>query len=936
MAPIYTMIFWCALQVTLFLTVALPLYLVIRRRDPRVGAAAGAGVLGVVILLTGLAASPWPRWSLEWLNRPAASPAAGHVSASRRGAVAPNETVKPLDAASIVTPQDGLQEYLWRLVQPEEAALSSPAIQESGAGSSWMACVAAILVAGIVGGALHLAAGLISVRQLIQRSRSLDDAGLSADFAELRRQLGVTRAVAVRESTELATPATVGTFGPTILLPMTWPNWSAAERRSVLAHELAHIAQHDFAAWVVARAAVAIHFYHPLVRWFAGRLQLDQELAADAAAARLLGDRQEYLQSLASLALATPAHRVVGPARTFIPGRSLLVRRVEMLRTAEVAPSRLSRVVRIARAACLSGLLVAAAAAAGVRPLTAPAAEVEGTPAAGTLQVADALRPMEAATNDDGYDFSYVPNDFVFLFAMRPNEVAASPHLNSLAKLLSENIRPKFEAGSLKQLTSILPLLRRDEHGAIIPGTGSEYTIFRTLNDVDFKPVIAASYATIRTDEYKGKQMIAWADPGLVGTIEYYSPEADTLISTTRAQLTMVIDNPKSSEPPASVTQWGAEAKGPFFGVVNFPAVRSIVGQGLLGGPPLQLFQPVVDLTDYATISIEDGDPLLLKASFICRNPDDAAQVEQTVQAAIVLFRNMHTAQRAALLNGAAGSNPSPSPSMLPLLDLAGQVLATAKVTANGGRVDVIASVMNPNETIRLALIPQLQASKQAAMRNETMQNLKQLGLAAHRYEAMARSFPPAVFYSKSSHGDLNKSGDNVNDVPRSWRVELLPFLGQEELYKQYRLDQPWDSEANLAVLRKMPDFFRSPNDDPKSINTSYFAITGPGTVFDGKEGTPVAEIRDGLSNTLLLVEAKRDIPWTKPEDIAYAADQPVPALGGWRPDEFLVTLGDGSVQPVNNAEGIDNNFFRPWIGKADGQIPQSLWKPASQPRETE
>jgi hypothetical protein len=477
-----------------------------------------------------------------------------------------------------------------------------------------------------------------------------------------------------------------------------------------------------------------------------------------------------------------------------------------------------------------------------------------------------------------------------------------------------------------------LPLLRRDEHGAIIPGTGSEFTIFRTQNDVDFKPIIEASYGTIRTDEYKGKQLIAWADRKLLGTIEYYSPTAGTLISTPRAQLTTVIDNPKSSEPPASVTQWGAEAKGPFFGVVNFPALKSIVGQGLLGGPPLQLFQPVVDLADHATLSVEDGDPLLLKASFACRNPDDTARVEQTLQAAIVLFRNMLTAQRAQLSNVTANSNPSPAPSMAPLLDLADQVLATAKVTANAGRVDVIASVKNPNETIRQALIPQIWASRQAAARNQAMNSLKQLALAALNYEIRFGSLPPAVVYGKSAYGDLNPSGDNAAPVPRSWRVELLPMLGQEALYKEYRLDQPWDSEANLAVLRKMPDLFRSPNDVLTSTNASYFVLTGSGTVFDGNEGTKLTEIEDGTSNTLLFAEAKRAVPWTKPEDLPYDPAQPVPALGGWRPDEFLIVLCDGSALPVANGEGGDKNLLKPLIEKSDGQVPPRLFPAAPAP----
>ena len=265
---------------------------------------------------------------------------------------------------------------------------------------------------------------------------------------------------------------------------------------------------------------------------------------------------------------------------------------------------------------------------------------------------------------------------------------------------------------------------------------------------------------------------------------------------------------------------------------------------------------------------------------------------------------------------------------MLPLLDLADQVLATAKVTANAGRVDVNASIKNPNDTLRLALIPQLQASKQAAMRNEAMQSLKQLGLAALIYQDRFGSFPPAVVSGKSAYGDLNTSGDEAAPVPRSWRVELLPLLDQEALYKEYRLDQPWDSEANLAVLRKMPALFRSPEDAPASMNSSFFALTGSDTVFDGNDGTQLKEIEDGTSNTLLFAEAKRAVPWTKPEDIAYEADQPVPDLGGWQPDVFLVALCDGSVHPVRSSEWVDKTFLRPWIEKSDGQVPPPLWTP--------
>jgi hypothetical protein len=131
--------------------------------------------------------------------------------------------------------------------------------------------------------------------------------------------------------------------------------------------------------------------------------------------------------------------------------------------------------------------------------------------------------------------------------------------------------------------------------------------------------------------------------------------------------------------------------------------------------------------------------------------------------------------------------------------------------------------------------------------------------------------------------------------IPHSWRVELLPFLGQKALYDQYRMGEPWDSPANKKVLEQMPDIFRSPYDDPKSTNTAYFALVGPGTVFEGPDGITWKQIEaaDGLDNTILFVEAKRNIPWTKPEDIPFDPQKPLPALGGWEEGHLSAAFAD-------------------------------------------
>ena len=99
---------------------------------------------------------------------------------------------------------------------------------------------------------------------------------------DLRHEMGCRRTVTLREVPDLTTPATAGLRRSVLLLPDDWRSWSLTERRAVLAHELAHMVRGDYAAGLVARLAVVLNYYHPLVRWMAGRLQLQQEQAADA------------------------------------------------------------------------------------------------------------------------------------------------------------------------------------------------------------------------------------------------------------------------------------------------------------------------------------------------------------------------------------------------------------------------------------------------------------------------------------------------------------------------------------------------------------------------------------------------------------------------------------------------------------------------------
>jgi hypothetical protein len=136
-----------------------------------------------------------------------------------------------------------------------------------------------------------------------------------------------------------------------------------------------------------------------------------------------------------------------------------------------------------------------------------------------------------------------------------------------------------------------------------------------------------------------------------------------------------------------------------------------------------------------------------------------------------------------------------------------------------------------------------------------------------------------------------------------SWRVAVLPYIEQGDLYKQFHLDEPWDSPHNITLLSKMPVIYRAPGSKAKKIppnHTICHVFVGKGAAFEGREGVRFPrDFPDGTSNTILVVEAGEPVPWTKPEDLVYDPNGPLPDLRSVFKDGFRVSLADGSTRWV-------------------------------------
>jgi hypothetical protein len=155
-----------------------------------------------------------------------------------------------------------------------------------------------------------------------------------------------------------------------------------------------------------------------------------------------------------------------------------------------------------------------------------------------------------------------------------------------------------------------------------------------------------------------------------------------------------------------------------------------------------------------------------------------------------------------------------------------------------------------------------------------------------------------------------------------SWRVHILPYLGEEALYKQFKLDEAWDSVANKALVAIMPKVYAAPGGKAGEGKTNYLGVRGANGVFrpGGQPGLSVTNITDGTSNTLAVVEVSdaAAVPWSKPDDWDFDEKDPLKGLIGLRKNGFLAAFCDGSVQFISG--NVAPDVLKRLVTYNDGQ----------------
>ncbi|MBD3672414.1 MAG: DUF1559 domain-containing protein [Planctomycetaceae bacterium] len=894
---------WCAIQVTIFASASALLYLSMRKRSPAARSTVLISSLLSVIVLTVLARSPWPRWV----------PADG-LSAQERIDLSSGASNSPsVSELTEIAPLSQVQEHSTTMLFLEnlwDEMKHAPVESETRASTlTWQTMMSGLFLTGFTCGLIRLFSGLVAVYRYRHRSVPVESKEMHRMMQQICTDLECRRIVQLRVSETVSSPATIGWRQPIILLPVEWEEWNSEERLAVIAHEVAHICRFDFPAWFAAQVGVVLHFYHPIVHWLAGKLRLEQELAADAAAARILGGNTQYLEVLAGMALRRDDRSMSWAARTFLPSHHTFIRRIEMLRRSKPLEIHYSLVGRGLLAALMLSVAVFAAGLRSPFEKVSLAEDVSRT----SRIIPESSEPetqlvtYQHSDNAENLSLAYVPRDSVFVMALRPAKVLANPMFAPLRKALEEEDGVKQFFGvsplEIKQLT-LASLPQDGPRGNIAPS--EPVVIVHFENEIEEQKVVDTWVRNASEEEFAG--------------VSYYSSETHRrFLAIPNSKTAIFVDNvgalrrflaagPRGATEANWSEQWQLANEADAALLIDVERLRPGMNDIHPNDPASAIMNSVAPLWkdgDRTLLWMNLDQDLSLSGRIFCR-PGTEANVEQTLQASVVLTRN----GLSALRERASTSGEKNTIVVLNFADLADEMLDEMKITSHENEVHFDVTVNEKVNELVAMLLPAVREARTAAKRTQSMNNMKQIGLAMHNYHDVHKRLPPAVVMGPDGK------------TPHSWRVELLPYLDQAELYNEYRMNEPWDSEHNKTILERIPLVFRCPQDDHFSTNTSYYVFTGKGTAFEDPEGQRFRDFTDGLSNTLLVVESKKAVPWTKPEDIPIDLDKDLPKFGGYYRGGFNALLCDGSVRFIS--ENIDKEVLKLLIQRNDGkQIPR-------------
>jgi beta-lactamase regulating signal transducer with metallopeptidase domain len=657
---------WLAVQVAVMMAPAMVLHTLASRRGPSSGAWVASLSLVLVVALSAALLLKRTELPNNWLatgNWPSTKAPNASVTVD----ATPKSSTREIGSGSS-RPTTGRSPFLagigivWARIEHGAAA---PAARWR----PWGRIVAAIALTGATVGLARLLLGLWAIGLCRRRGRIVDDPLMTALLAELRSSMGCRQSVEIRQVPDLTAPATAGWRRPVLLFPDDWRSWDACERRAVLAHELAHIVRGDYGAGLLAQLAVVLHYFHPLVRWMAGQLQLQQELAADALCAPFAGGRASYLVALSRLALKQDGRSPCWPARAFLPARGALIRRIAMLRDENKAYE-LDRSWSGARRLTIAVILVVLAVSVATVRGPARGDDKEMSAASAGNDRTPATRPAEAPVVP-----LYVRDDVAGVAMFRPAATFRRAGMDRFAALIraelgddlaqlakrfnidmSGSARLKLDFCDIEWVTCGIRFGRtKNTEKKVMHRIMTTGPTVRTIKPFDWLGYLRQWHIDFVEVRSGGRVYYRVTGPlakalGPDGCV--YLPDDRTLVLDEEKPIRALIDR-RGPEAPAYLRgpDWERASRGLFAIAINNHE-GSFAKSYDLGRPDdavvLTLFKDV----DYWTVNVDDADAIILHAAAACQTDDVREAIARTIDALVKQGRDAidHPATDAAAM----------------------------------------------------------------------------------------------------------------------------------------------------------------------------------------------------------------------------------------------------------------------------------------------
>jgi len=642
---------WCALQVTLVALAARVLTLPAMRRTVATGSHLAVVALAAIILLTALAFCPLPDyWSWHGSlsqESDAVRQSSGHA---RDIATTPTrETEAGMEPGSLQSTgvTDTATAVGFRRLSELISSMRRAASSAASGRSRWPFCLAVLIAVGTSLCLVRLLLGLKAVHDLRHRSHALDDAALQDLLQSLRTAMRCSASVTVRESSDLTTAATVGWLRPTLLLPLDWRGWSAAELRAVLAHELAHVKRRDYAAGVLAHVGLALHCYHPLVHWLVRHLYLQQELAADMLGAQFAGGRRTYLTALAQLALRQEGAPPSWPARSFLPVHGTLMRRIQMLRGKEaLGNAGWLRARRWLTVAMLVGVAL------GSSALRGPAQVVGDQRPDAKPEANGSVAPRHLPPpGRQPFDCRYIGDEAVGMVALRPAAILAYPSMQPHAQavnlavqevLMETGIRDPQQLGlEVADLEEVVAGLRAITNPSA--PKGSQHGLYfaagmiHTIKPHDWVQMLEARIGKLEKHTYQKRDYYTCVPAAKqFPRLCVFCPDDRTLVCEAEQSMRRMLEHGSETRPARAWDRGWAQVEGGLFAVaVDFhgsvfdEVPQSIAEQVASDHLESLALLPVLDRAQVVVGIDGVGDEFRLKALFDCDKEQKAIELAE-------------------------------------------------------------------------------------------------------------------------------------------------------------------------------------------------------------------------------------------------------------------------------------------------------------------